>query len=126
MKPYQLTIHPMPGYLHVIATGENSVQSVTSYINEVGVLCEQQKYSVVLIEENLQGPGLNMFDIFKVMRQLKSSPKILQWIVYVDANPAHDPGMMDFARELAIKRGLRVRLCRTTAEAKDWIETWVK
>ncbi len=123
---YQLTTQPMPGYLHVIVTGKNTAQNVMNYISEVGALCDKEKFSTVLIEENLQGSGLNMFDIFKVMKGLKQTPKILRWIVYVDINPAHDPGMMDFARELAVRRGLRVRICRTVQEAKEWIEVWAK
>ncbi len=123
---YQLTTNPMPGYLHVIVTGKNTVQNVTSYLAEVGKLCEEQKYATVLIEENLEGSGLSMFDIFKVIKEVKQIPGILRWIVYVDTNPEHDPGMMDFARELAVRRGLRVRVCRTVQEAREWIEVWAK
>ena len=120
--PYQLTAHPRPGYLHIQVTGENAPQTVVSYIAEVSALCEEKKTSIVLIEENLQGPGLNMFDIFKVFQQLRQAPSTLRWIVYVDTNPAHDPAMMDFARELAVKRGLRVRICKSVAEAEDWVK----
>lgn len=123
---YQLTTQPMPGYLHVTITGENSVTNVTDYIAKVGALCDEQNMAVVLIEENLRGPGLNMFDIFKVIKEVKQIPKVLRWIVYVDTNPHHDPGMMDFASELAVRRGLRVRICQTVQEAREWIEIWTK
>lgn len=116
----------MHGYLHVAITGENSVKNVTDYIIKVGSLCDEQKMSVVLIEENLRGPGLTMFDIFKVIRGLQLMPKILKWIAYVDTNPDHDSTMMDFARELAVRRGLRVHICRTVEEAEEWAKIWAK
>ena len=120
---YQLTVQPTPAYLHAQVTGDNSVKTVTDYIHEIGDICEQQKISMVLIEENLHGPGLSMFDIAKVIKGLRKSPLILRWVIYVDVNPAHDPILMDFARELAIRRGLRIRICRSVKEAKEWIET---
>ncbi len=120
---YQLTVHPTSAYLHAHVTGENSVKNVTDYIHEIGDICEGQKISMVLIEENLRGPGLSMFDIVKVIKGLRKSPPVLRWVIYVDANPAHDPVLMDFARELAIRRGLRIRICRSQKEAKEWIET---
>ena len=119
---HQLTVLSRPGYLHIQVTGENEPQTVVSYIAEVSAVCEKKNASVVLVEENLQGPGLNMFDIFKVFPKLRQTPPSLHWIVYVDTNPAHDPAMMEFAKEMAIKRGLRVRLCRSVAEAEDWIK----
>ena len=123
---YQMTAHPMPGYLHVVIAGENSAVNVTDYITKVGALCDEQKISVVLIEENLRGPGLTMFDIFKVIRGLQLMPKILKWIAYVDTNPEHDSTMMDFARELAVRRGLRVHICKTVDDARGWAEVWSK
>ena len=123
---YQLTTRSMPGYLHITITGENSVENVTDYITKVGALCDEQKMSVVLIEENLRGPGLTMFDIFKVIRGLQLMPKILKWIAYVDTNPEHDSTMMDFARELAVRRGLRVHICKTVGEAEEWAKIWSK
>lgn len=123
---YQLTTQSMPGYLHVTVTGKNSAENVVSYLTEVAALSDEQKIQTILIEENLQGPGLNMFDIFKLIKGFKQIPKGIHYIVYVDTNPEHDPGMMDFARELAVRRGLRVRICRTVQEAKGWIEVWAK
>ena len=123
---YQLTTHPNPVYLHVQVTGENSSSNVVNYVHEIGEICAKHNHSTVLIEENLQGPGLSMFDIVKVFKSLRSVPQQLHWLIYVDTNPAHDPIMMDFARELAIRRGLRVRLCRSVKEAKEWIEMMPK
>ena len=123
---YQITAHPMSGYLHVIITGENTAENVTNYITKVGAMCDEQKISTVLIEENLQGSGLNMFDIFKIIKGLQHTPKILHWIAFVDTNPAHDSTMMDFARELAVRRGLRVHICHTVEDAKEWAQVWAK
>lgn len=120
---YQLTTHKTPTYLHVRVSGTNSVKTVTDYIHKVGDICEEQNCAVVLIEENLLGHGLNMFDIVKVIKGLRNSPSVLRWLIYVDTNPAHDPILMDFARELAIRRGLRVRICRSVKEAQEWIGT---
>ena len=118
---YQLTTHKTPAYLHVQVTGTNSVKTVIDYIHDIGDLCQEQNCSMILIEENLQGHGLSMFDIVKVIKGLRNSPPVLRWVVYVDVNPAHDPVLMDFARELAIRRGLRVRICHSVKDAKEWI-----
>ena len=123
---YQLALHPNPVYLHVKVTGENTSDNIVNYIHEVGDICLERKHSVVLIEEYLRGPGLSMFDIAKVFKVLRDTPRELHWVVYVDTNPANDPIMMDFARELAIRRGLKVRLCRSVNEAKEWIEMMMK
>lgn len=116
----------MQGYLHVTITGENSIATVMKYIAEVGDVCDEKKISTVLIEENLKGPGLTMFDIVKAIRGLQRTPKILKWIAYVDTNPNHDSTMMDFARELAVRRGLRVHICKTVGEAEEWAKLWAK
>lgn len=120
--PYELTTHPKTGYLHIRVTGTNSPETVTDYMTEVGEICRDKNYNAVLIEENLEGPGLNMFEIFKVIRGIRDAPPQLRWIIYVDTNPGHDHFMMKFARDLAINRGLRVHVCRTLPDAEEWIK----
>ncbi len=119
---YQLTSSPKKGYVHFQVGGDNTVQNVVAYLNEINKFCAANKISTVLIEENLRGPGLNMFDVFKVVKDILTRPQHqLNRIVYVDVNPAHDPAMMTFAKDLAFNRGLRVHICRTVKEAEDWL-----
>ena len=119
---YQLTAIPKTGYVHFQVSGDNTVQNVVGYLNDINEQCAVKKVSTVLIEENLRGPGLNMFDVFKVIKEILTRPQHqLNRIVYVDANPAHDPAMMAFAKDLAFNRGLRVHICRTLKEAEEWL-----
>ncbi len=119
---YQITATPKNGYLHFQVSGNNSAQNVVGYLNEINEQCAAQKVSTVLIEENLRGPGLNMFDVFKVVKEILTRPQHqLNRIVYVDVNPTHDPAMMAFAKDLAFNRGLRVHICRTVKEAEEWL-----
>ena len=54
---YKLTVHPRPGYLHILVTGENSRENVTRYMEEVVREC-----TLRLVEERLADPRLGTLD----------------------------------------------------------------
>jgi hypothetical protein len=43
-------------------------------------------------------------------------------MAFVDINPAHDLGEMKFAENVAVNRGISVRVFPTIQEAEAWLE----
>ena len=64
---YQLAVHPQPGYLHIIVTGENSRQNVTRYMEELVRECTLRQCFRVLVEERLEGARLGTLDVFEMV-----------------------------------------------------------
>ncbi len=112
-----------PGYLHVTVTGRNTAANVRKYLFNVHEACVQRKCTVVLIEENLRGPGLGIGTIHDIVSQAsnRTRPAVTK-IAYVDANREHPPGPMGFAETVAVNRGVNVRLFSDVGTARSWIE----
>jgi hypothetical protein len=47
---------------------------------------------------------------------------VLGRLAYVDINPEHDPKAMEFAENVAVNRGIPVRIFATVLEAQVWLE----
>lgn len=121
---YSLTVEEHPTYLHFRVVGRNTYETVRSYLFEIYTICVHQKISIILIEENLEGDGLNLAEIFKIVSegsQRKSMP--VHRIAYVDLNPEHSSVNMEFAKTVAVNRGLDVRVFVTVAEAEQWLRS---
>ena len=59
--PYQLTIVEKPTYLHAIVTGQNTMENVIGYLQDLLRECEARQRFNVLIEENLtRTPARNL------------------------------------------------------------------
>jgi hypothetical protein len=43
-------------------------------------------------------------------------------MAYVDINPEHDLGEMKFSENVAVNRGISVRVFATVQEAEAWLE----
>ncbi len=93
---YALTIQEK-AYLHAIVTGENSVENVRCYLQEVLGACAKTTCPFVLVEENLSGPGLRLEEIFTVasIDGMEVLP-FVHYIAYVDTNPEHIASRMQF------------------------------
>jgi hypothetical protein len=76
----------------------------------------------VLIEENLRGPGLGTMDIFNVVKEgsERAAPLMLR-IAYVDVNPEHDRKALEFGENVAVNRGMNVKVFSSVAEAEHWL-----
>jgi len=75
----------------------------------------------VLVEERLEGARLGTSDVFAiVMDESSRAVEVFQAIAYVDVNAGGD--MMKFAENVALNRGVPVRLFGTVAEAEKWLE----
>lgn len=118
--PYKLTLHPRPAYLHAIVTGENSRENVARYLDELRRECVARSCSRVLVEERLEGARLGTSDVFAiVMDESGRAAGVFEAIAYVDVNAGGD--MMKFAENVALGRGIPVRLFASVADAEKWL-----
>lgn len=110
-------------YLYITVTGENTPDNVIHYLSEVRDLCEQYEVLDVLIVENLGGPSLDTFSIFDIILKVsEQTTKLVSNIAYVDINPEHNPGEMVFAENVAVNRGINVRIFSSIQVAEQWLE----
>jgi len=117
---YQLTIHPKPGYLHAVVTGQNSVQNVLGYLENLVQECLARQCRRVLVEERLEGPRLGMHDVFRIAAQGSTRhPGAIQAMAYVDVHAEGDS--MKFAEDVAVNRAFPVKVFATVAEAEQWL-----
>jgi hypothetical protein len=119
---YQLTVEQKAGYLHIRVTGENSPETVRRYLEEVFYTCLQANCPIVLIEEDLRGPGLGVIDIHQIVTEgSKRTWPTVRRIAYVDVNKEHSQSDMHFAETLAVNLGVNVKLFPTVNEAEEWL-----
>jgi hypothetical protein len=119
---YQLAIEHKAGYLHVTVTGENSVQTVSQYMAEVVRECAARHCLRVLVEERLEGPRLGTFEVFSLVSGGSARfHGVLQALAFVDVNAQGE--LMRFAEDVAVNRGMPVRVFPTIAAAEEWLLT---
>jgi hypothetical protein len=83
----------------------------------------QHNYTDVLIVEDLRGPGLDTLSIYRLVAgQTEQAASPAGRIAYVDINPAHNLAAMEFAEDVAVNRGLPVRVFPSIQEAEEWLE----
>jgi|KBSMisStaDraftv2_1062788.scaffolds.fasta_scaffold368576_2 hypothetical protein len=118
---YELTFAQNHGWLHAIVRGRNTPENVVGYLEAVMRECQARACIDLLIEEQLEGPRLGTIDVFEIAsRQDKPWPGALRSIAYVDLNRA--PGtLMQFAEDVAVNRGVPVRIFPTVADAETWL-----
>jgi len=123
MATYALSIEDRGDYLHARITGINSRESVLGYTQQIFEACVAAKRTAVLIEEDLVGPSLPISSIFQLVdARVPQALQALKKIAYVDVNPEHDPGRMEFAEDRAVNMGVNMRLFRTVDAARTWLE----
>ena len=119
---YKLTIEPKPGYLHVIARGENTRENVIRYMEELVRECTLRQCFRVLIEERLEGPRLGTLDVFEMVSTGSARfLRTLKAMAYVDVN-ARSQEMMQFAENVAVNRAFPVRVFPTVIAAERWLQ----
>jgi hypothetical protein len=119
---YVLNVESKGSYLYITVTGENSYENVARYLSEVRDLCIQYECPNVLIAENLLGPSLNISRIYDLISKAstQTSP-VVRKIAYVDINPEHIADAMIFAENVAVNRGVFVRVFSTIHAAEAWL-----
>ena len=118
---YKLILQPRPAYLHAVVTGENTRENVAGYLDELRRECVARGYKRVLVEECLEGARLPTSDVFAIVMEESSRARgVFQAIAYVDVNAGGD--MMKFAENIALGRGMPVRLFANVVDARRWLE----
>ena len=117
---YELTIEHKADYLHFIVRGRNTTDNVTRYMQEVIHECAARKCFRVLIEERLEGPRLGTMEVFSMVTSgAKRYQGMLEALAFVDLNA--EGGVMRFAEDVAVNRGIPVRVFRTLDGAQQWL-----
>jgi hypothetical protein len=99
---YQLTLH-------------------AGYLQEIRRECVARGCRRVLVEERLEGARLGTSDVVAiVMGEASRSVGVFEAVAYVDVNAGGD--VMKFAENVALSRGIPVRLFGAVAEAEKWLE----
>jgi len=123
---YQLAVEQKVGYLHITVSGENNPETVRGYLQEILSACLQRNCPIVLIEEDLRGPGLGVLDIHQIASEgsKRTWPTVRQ-IAYVDTNKEHSQSNMQFAETGAVNLGVNVKVFPTVKEAEEWLRAAV-
>jgi hypothetical protein len=119
---YQFRLSQREGYLHVWVNGDNSPETVARYLKDVYEACLKHKCSSVLVEENLEGAGLSLTEMFGIVAERGDLVRtVLERIAYVDVNPRHDMRNLKFAETVAVNRAVNLRLFPSVRDAENWI-----
>ena len=117
---YKLTIDQKPTYLHIMVTGQSTRENVMQYMQDVIRECINLNYSAVLIEERLEGARLGMFEVFSMVSEGATQYLgRLRAIAYADADG--DRGLMQFAENVAVNRGIPIRIFSNVPDAETWL-----
>jgi len=122
MRQYQIAIEQRPRYLYVRVTGESSVETIRRYVADIRAACVRLGEFNVLAVVNLEGPGISMLDLYKVVADgSDESAGIGIRAAYVELNPARSDSNMQLAENVARTRGIPMRTFREEAAAEAWL-----
>ncbi len=117
---YKLTIVEKLAYLHAVVTGVNTKENTVRYIDELFQECIRRGCSRVLIEERLEGPPMGSADVFEITEEGSVQARgCFKAIAFVDVNP--ESRSLDFVENVAVNRGLPVRVFSSVSEAEEWL-----
>ncbi|KPL27995.1 MAG: hypothetical protein AMJ72_05715 [Acidithiobacillales bacterium SM1_46] len=121
---YSLVVKQTSNHLHAVVTGDNTVETVRRYLDELAQVCARHGCACLLIEENLDGPSFSTTDVYSVVVEAaRKVPSSLREIAFVDANPEHLLENVAFAETVAVNRGVNVRRFETVAQAVHWLRS---
>ena len=122
MDSYRISIEQRPRYLYVTVTGTSSVETIARYMAEIRAACVRTGVFKVLVLGNLEGPGVSMLDLYKVVAAASDdSAGIGLRAAYVELNPVRSDDNMRMAENVAHTRGIPVRTFRDTETAEAWL-----
>jgi hypothetical protein len=109
-------------YLHVVVSGDNTLETMRTYTTEIPKACMQFKKSRVLVVVELTGPELSMLNVYEGVRDGSDNAAALGMkVAYVDENPSHSIDNMMLAENVARGRGIPCRTFRDRIAAKTWL-----
>jgi hypothetical protein len=121
---YQLKIEQKTGFLHCTVTGSNTPTVVRAYMQEIMQESAARGCPRLLIEEHLEGPRLGTMEVFALVTSgAKLFHGLLDALAFVDVNAEAD--VMRFAEDLAVNRGIPVKVFRTVEGAEQWLHQQV-
>jgi len=119
---YEFRVSQQEGYLHAVIVGDNTPETVQRYLRQIYEACATSRCLNILVEENLEGGGLDLGDIFGVVAEgSRSVWPVVQRIAYVDVNRHHDLRNMKFAETVAVNRSVNVRVFADVPAAETWL-----
>jgi hypothetical protein len=123
---YDFRVTPKNGYLHAVIVGDNTPETVQRYLRQIYESCASSRCPNILVEENLNGLGLDLGDIFGVVAEgSRSVWPVVQRMAYVDVNRHHDLKNMRFAETVAVNRSVNVRVFADVPAAEAWLQQQV-
>ncbi|MBP9211308.1 MAG: hypothetical protein KBF97_00840 [Bacteroidetes bacterium] len=109
-------------YLHAVVTGANTLQAMDRYFTDIRNALEQQRCKSVLIEKKLEGPGLDTFDVFEVIRShARYARDHGLRIAYVDLNRDQYRTTVAFGENLANILGVNAKVFSDADSAALWL-----
>jgi hypothetical protein len=116
---YQISFERKSAYLHVTVRGENTKENVVAYLKEIREACRRSDCFRVLIEERLEGPRLDVMDVFAIASEgSMDALGVYEAIAYVDVNAGE---LMGFAETVAVNRGMPVAVFQSVTDAELWL-----
>lgn len=116
---YQISFERKSVYLHATVRGDNTKENVAAYLKEIRGACKQSDCFRVLIEERLEGPRLDVMDVFAVASEgSMDALGVFDAIAYVDVNGGE---LMDFAETVAVNRGMPIAVFQSVTDAELWL-----
>lgn len=100
-------------------SGENSKENVVAYLAEIRKACKKLDFFRVLIEERLEGPRLDVMEVFMIASE--GSTKALgefDAIAYVDV---YSGDLMGFSETVAVNRGMPFAVFGSVEDGEQWL-----
>ncbi len=86
----QIEVTSHADYLHVIVSGENTLQTLQTYTRETSEARRRLKQPRVLVVVELTGPDLSMLNVYQGVRDgSENAAGIGMKVAYVDENRSH-------------------------------------
>jgi len=122
MDRYRISIEQRPKYLYVTVTGDNSTETIARYIADIRQACLRLAVFKVLAVVHLDGPGVSMLDLYKVIAA-GSDETAGAGIraAYVELNEVRSDANMQMAENVAHTRGIPVKTFRDITSAEAWL-----
>jgi hypothetical protein len=82
---YDICFETGADFIHAVVTGNNSPDNVMQYMKDVVIECNEQDCFRGLIEENLDGPKLDLSDVFRLASEggYQHLPCLKRWLMSI-------------------------------------------
>jgi hypothetical protein len=117
---YQFTVEQRPTHVHTKVVGERTPANTLRFLRDSCAACVSGGHQAVLLEMHFSGPSLTTASVFEVVASQVYDAVKLRKIAYVEGS-VDDAAMPAFAVDVAVNRGVNVRLFRDVASAASWL-----